>query len=211
MTTIYLMRHGETEWNVEKRFQGSADSSLTPAGFKQVENAAQWLGAHTMDMIYSSPRGRALQTASVIAAAMNREVHTHAGVSEISLGKWEGKEYRSVQIMDPEGYEAFFHRPSLFQGVDGGESLQAVQKRALNAVGEIAVRHRNQRILVISHAVTIRLLLLHYLSLGYDRLWEVAAIRQTSLSSIEFKGDRCVVGMMASVDHLKTERLVLNK
>jgi phosphoserine phosphatase len=202
MTKVFLMRHGQTRWNLEERFQGSGDSPLTEEGKMQAIQAAERLKDLKVTAVYCSPRKRAIQTAMPIAESLNLKVIEKSGLEEIALGEWEGKTYSEIKTLDPEGYNSFFHHPESFRGVRGGESLQEVRQRSVSTVEQLAAKHAGQKILVVSHAVTIRLLLTYYLPCSINDLWHIARISQTSLSEIRFEGDRRQVGLIGCTDHL---------
>lgn len=202
MSKIILMRHGQTEWNLAKRFQGSGDSPLTDEGLKQAALVSNRLERCDIKAIYSSPRKRAVETAVPISQRLSLPIHKHPGLGEISLGKWEGKTYSEIKNSYPIDYQAFFHNPASFSGVDGGESLIDVRERAVKVVEEIALNHLNSNVLVVSHAITIRLLLTHYMNASLKELWRVADITQTSLSKIDFSGHFPKVTMAGNAEHL---------
>ncbi|MEN1759089.1 histidine phosphatase family protein [Anoxynatronum sibiricum] len=202
MTTIFLMRHGQTEWNVAERFQGSGDSPLTDLGKQEALKAGERLKVTKLSAIYASPRQRAMETAGLVASWHQLPVIPLPDVSEISLGSWEGKHYEEIRTIDPTGYEAFFRQPEAFQGTDGGEDFADVRQRAVNALEALANKHTNTKILVVSHAITIRVLLTHYLNCSINHLWEVAKIRQTSLSEIRFNAKGIQVGLLGCTAHL---------
>ncbi len=202
MSKIFLMRHGQTVWNLEKRFQGSGDSPLTVEGKQQAMLVSNRLQKCDIKAIYSSPRKRAIETATPIAELLCLSIHKHPGLGEISLGNWEGKTYEDIKIHYPLEYQAFFHDPASFAGVNGGESLLQVRERAVKALEEIAFNHKDNSVLVISHAITIRLLLTYYMKTSLKELWKVADISQTSLSQIDFSGQFPQVTMLGNVDHL---------
>ena len=202
MSKIILMRHGQTEWNLEKRFQGSGDSPLTDEGLQQAVLVSKKLEKCNIKAIYSSPRKRAVETAIPISQRLSLPVHKKPGLGEIALGKWEGKTYNEIKTLYPLEYQAFFHDPTSFSGVDGGETLIEVRDRAVKVVEEIALTHLNNTVLIVSHAITIRLLLIHYMNAPLIELWKVADITQTSLSKIDFSGHLRRVTMLGNSDHL---------
>ncbi len=202
MSKIFLMRHGQTVWNLEKRFQGSGDSPLTEEGQQQTMLVAKRLQKSDIRAIYSSPKKRAIETATPISRLLSLPIHQHPGLGEISLGKWEGKTYEEIKTQYPLEYQAFFHDPASFSGVDGGESLLQVRDRAVKALEGITLSHSKDSVLVISHAITIRLLLTYYMKTSIKELWKVADITQTSLSQIVFSGLNRQVTMSGNSDHL---------
>lgn len=205
MTKVYLMRHGETEWNIEKRFQGSDDSPLTDCGKQQAVLVAERLKEMQLAAVYASPRKRAIETATVVANAQNLKVEIHSDLAEIALGEWEGKTYSEIKQYDPKGYQSFFHNPGSFEGIHGGETFVQVRQRAINTLEKLAEKHQEQRILVVSHAITIRLLLTHYLKSGINDLWHVAQIGQTSITEIRFLESEREVGLIGCTSHLSED------
>lgn len=202
MSNIILMRHGQTLWNLEKRFQGSGDSPLTEEGRQQAVLVSKRLEKYDIKAIYSSPRKRAIETAVPTSQRLSLPIQTHPGLGEISLGKWEGKTYDEIKRLYPNEYQSFFNDPTSFCGVDGGESLIEVRDRAVKTVEEIAENHSHKTVLIVSHAITIRLLLTHYMEASLKELWKVADITQTSLSKIDFSGHLPKVTMSGNSDHL---------
>lgn len=203
MTTIFLMRHGQTEWNVAERFQGSADSPLTSIGKLEAIKAGERLKTANLTAIYASPRQRAMETAGYIATWHQLPVIPLSEVSEICLGDWEGKRYEEISQIDPEGHKAFFHQPEAFKGRCSGEDFATVRQRAVKALEKLAKDHAEKKVLVVSHAITIRLLLTHYLNCSINHLWEVAPIKQTSLSELRFDSTGVHVGLLGCTAHLK--------
>lgn len=202
MTRVLLMRHGQTVWNVQKRFQGSGDSPLTPEGRKQAILVSEALKHVDIVAIYSSPRKRAVETALPLAEILTLPIKKHPGLGEIALGVWEGKTYEEIKHHYPEEFNQFFHDPETFQGVEGGETLVNAKIRAIEAIEHVASKHAGKTIMVVSHAMTIRLLLTHYLHLDMKHLWKLADITQTSISEIVFDRDARMVVRTGDAKHL---------
>lgn len=203
MSKVLLMRHGQTMWNLEKRFQGNDDSPLTEEGKRQAVLVSKRLQGDNIKAIFCSPRNRAVLTATPTAKKLSLPIYEHHGLTEISLGKWEGKKYDEIKNLYPGEYEAFFNDPASFAGVDGGESLIQVRDRAVEALEEIAHNHNGNTVLVVSHAITIRLLLTFYMKKPLKELWKVGDITQTSLSQIVFSDTLRQVIMTGNIDHLE--------
>jgi broad specificity phosphatase PhoE len=186
-TRIYLVRHGATQLTAEDRFSGAVGVDLSEEGRWQAARLGARLQREEVTAIYCSPLSRTMETAQIVAgrcaitpaAAMD-------GLREISHGRWEGLTRREVEERYPEEYLAWEEDPFTF-APEGGESGVAVLARALPAIREIVTRHRGERVLVVSHKATIRLLLSSLLGFdarGYrDRLDQAPAC----LNVIDFR------------------------
>jgi len=185
-TRLYLVRHGATALSAEDRFAGAVGVDLSDEGRWQVERLAEWLAGEGICAVYSSPPGRAQETASILARPLGQELHTRDGLREISHGHWEGLTRAEVEARFPGEYEAWEADPFTF-APDGGESGVAALARALPCVREMVLRHDGQRVLVVSHKATLRLLLSSLLGFdarGYrDRLDQAPAC----LNVVDFK------------------------
>ena len=185
-TRIHLIRHGETRWNVEKRMQGYLDSPLTNSGRSQARRVRREIDR--IDVAYSSPSGRALETAEIILNGAQQKIETHVGLKEINLGIWEGMKMEWVEKKYPHQYRALWSEPSKFSVADG-ETFLEVQDRAVKAVLEVARTHKGQSILVVSHAATIKVILAHFENRSLDKLWDPPSIENGSRSVIEERGN----------------------
>jgi len=102
---LYLVRHGETDWNIQNKIQGQTDIVLNETGKRQAQALAELLReSYRIDVIYTSPQRRALETAQVIGRKMGIEPIIKQGLEEMSLGKWEGYSWRQVRELLPEEY-----------------------------------------------------------------------------------------------------------
>ncbi len=157
MTTFYLVRHGETEWNVERRIQGWADSPLTSLGLAQAEIHGQLLGKFGIDRIIGSPLGRAMQTVAPIVRETNVPAEYDVRLREVCMGDWSGRTSPELQSLyldqwqarqdDPEGYCP-----------PNGESRLDVKRRVAPLVAELNDAS-HQEVVLVSHGITIRMLL----------------------------------------------------
>ena len=136
MTTIVLLRHAESEWNAEGRWQGHADPTLSPLGRRQA--AELDLGA--FDAIYSSDLKRATETAEIVAARLGLPVEYDARLREVDVGEWSGLTRAEIADRYPGASEW-----------ENGETRAAMGVRVLEAVLEIAAAHPDGRVLVVTH------------------------------------------------------------
>lgn len=162
MTTIFLVRHGATEWNHSKRAQGQADVALTEAGHRQAVAAAEELSHVAVDAVYASDLQRAVATAEPIARTHGVEVRTDPAFREIDQGEWEGLHVDEIRRRWPDLWGPARHwttRP-------GGESPAQVRARALEGLTRVVDAHPDGTAVVVSHGGTIRWVSAE--ALGYD-------------------------------------------
>jgi probable phosphoglycerate mutase len=172
-TRIYLVRHGATTATTGERFSGAENVELTEEGRRQATCLGDRLHDERISAAYSSPLSRAMETARLIAERCSLAIEASDALREISHGRWEGLTRREVATRFPDELAAWEADPFRF-APEGGETGAAVLERAAPALHEIVARHPSQRVLVVSHKATIRLLLCGLLGIdprGYrDRL-----------------------------------------
>jgi probable phosphoglycerate mutase len=164
-TRLYLVRHGATPMNLEDKFSGAEGVHLSEQGRQQVERLAQRLQERDLAAAYCSPLERAVATAQIIVKPHGLKPTALDGLREISHGHWEGMTRREVEKRYAEEYATWEEDPFTF-APEGGESGLSVLSRALPAIREIVVRHKDQGVLVVSHKATLRLLISSLL--GFD-------------------------------------------
>jgi probable phosphoglycerate mutase len=164
-TRVYLVRHGATELTDEDRFAGAIDVKLSDVGREQARLLGKRLSSDPLDVAFASPMTRTIDTARLIAAPHQLGVTAIDGLREIAHGRWERKTRAEVEQEFPEEYARYEHDPYSFAPTDG-ESGLSVTARALPALLQIVEEHPDQRILIVSHKATIRLLLSSLL--GFD-------------------------------------------
>ena len=149
-TTILLARHGETDWNIERRVQGHTDRPLNETGREQARALAEELAGEELDAVYSSDLSRAYETAKLVAASRGLEVRSLAALREKHFGTWEG-------LSDVEVLERF---PNARRGAWGdGETTNEVAERVLGALRAIREAHPDGRVLVVTHGGPLRAVL----------------------------------------------------
>src|SRR5258708_3757646 len=155
-TLITLIRHGETHWNAIGRWQGHAHVPLNDEGRRQAKLLASYFAekAREISTIYSSDSLRALDTARVIAARMDKLLVADARLREIDMGEWQGLTGDEIRTWDTLRYHAImsdgYTRPR-----PGGESGQQVAARVSGFLEEIAIQHRNEHVLAVTHGGAI--------------------------------------------------------
>jgi broad specificity phosphatase PhoE len=202
-TTIYLARHGQTVWNLEKRYQGSGDSPLTELGIKQANLLAKYLENIHFDIILTSPAGRAIQTAEILKGNRNNEIIVNKGFAEINVGPWEGKYYYDTEIEQTEQYKAFWNSPHLYRP-EYGESFAEVAQRTFSTLKNITKEYKGKTILIVSHAIAIKSLLNKIEGRKLEDFWKTKMF-QTSLSIIEVQNGTFSVVQYGSTEHLEEQ------
>ena len=197
---ILLLRHAETEWNRERRFQGWRDVPLSATGREQAESAARLLAATRIDAVWSSPLARARDTAAIIAAPHRLAVQESEAFREMGFGDWEGLTRDEVRERFPDAHRAWAETPHE-AAWPGAETLAAVRARALAGLEALRAAHSGQTICLVSHGITGRILILEALGLGPDRLWSFH-LSSTGISELEFRDDWTTLHRMNSLIHL---------
>lgn len=200
-TVVYLIRHGQTAWNVEEVFRGRADVPLDEQGRRQAHAVAQALTNDAVSAVYSSPLQRAALTAQPIASAHGVETQIEERLTDLHFGEWEGKPLTEVRATWPDVFARWERDPGSVT-FPGGESLPVVRRRALAAIEDIAARHVGKAVAAVSHRVVTKVLLCAVLGLDDSHFWQ---IRQDTacINRIERLPDTWVVTSMNDVCHLR--------
>jgi probable phosphoglycerate mutase len=153
VTTILLARHGETDWNSERRWQGHDDQPLNEAGRTQARELAESLAGRRVDAVYSSDLSRAHETARIVADRLGLPVGVDVGLREVDVGDWAGRVHSEIEEIDPEGYKRWRDGG---KGWNGGESYEQMGERVVATVLRIATSHPGGTLLVVTHGGSIR-------------------------------------------------------
>jgi broad specificity phosphatase PhoE len=164
-TRLFLVRHGATQLTAENRFSGAVGVDLSDEGRFQAAQLGDRLRHEGIGALYCSPLSRTLETADIIGKAVGLQPESRDGLREISHGRWEGLTRAEVEAQFGDEYASWEEDPFTF-APEGGESGVAVLARALPVIREIVTRHAGERVLVVSHKATIRILLSSLL--GFD-------------------------------------------
>ncbi|WP_236796020.1 bifunctional RNase H/acid phosphatase [Amycolatopsis sp. GM8] len=188
-TRLLLLRHGQTEMSVDRRYSGRGDVPLTELGREQAAAAAKRLatmaGGEPMPVV-TSPLTRTLQTAQAVADAIGTRVETNQGLIETDFGEWEGMTFREAGERDPDLHGRWLRDASM--PPPGGESFDAVYRRVLVARDELIDAYGGQTVVVVSHVTPIKSLLRLGLDAGPSLLFRLH-LDLASLSIVEFYPD----------------------
>ena len=163
MTTILLARHGESDWNRSKRWQGFADRPLTERGRQQAAELAVRLAETQLDAIYSSDLRRASETADIVARTKGLTVTTTPDLREVDVGSWSGLTRAEAEARFPEAYRRWLRGG---EGWDDGETYEELRGRVVKAIGRITRENDGGRVLIVAHGGSIRAV--HAAALGVD-------------------------------------------
>jgi len=153
MPILLLVRHGETDWNRESRFQGHADTHLNEAGRTQAGALVHELTGERFAAVYSSPLKRSAETAEIIATSLGLEVQLDKALMEVDVGSWSGLTRSEIEVRFPEGYARWLEYG---HGWDDGETYDELGLRVVDGLREIAASHPDEQILAVTHGGPIR-------------------------------------------------------
>src|SRR5216110_2055967 len=186
VTRVFTVRHGATVLSAEDRFAGATDVALSDEGREQTRRLADRLSHEKIMAVYASPLGRTVETAQILAAPHKLEVRMRDGFREINHGRWEQMTRKDVEEKFPEEAAEWEEDPYTFAPL-GGESGLAVTARALPVLVEIVRTHRDQKVIVVSHKATIRLLLSSLLGFDPRRYRDNLDQSPAALNIVDFK------------------------
>jgi len=181
MTLIYLIRHAENEFIVEKKLSGWLPGiHLNAPGVVQAKTVADALADVRITAVYSSPLERAMETAEPIASAKGLVVIPRLGLGEVRFGRWQGKSLKTLRRY--KLWNIIQHTPSLVRFPEG-ESFTEAQSRIITELESLRTKHSKPKevIVYVSHADTIKLAIAHYLGLPLD-LFQRLTIDLASIS-----------------------------
>ena len=182
MITLYLIRHGETEWNTSGRYQGSTDVPLSAMGLLQAEKTKEYFRKIPLDGVISSTLQRASVTARGIAETHELPLETTPALQELCFGDWEGKSFAEIDELWPGMMDEMYHQPDHLR-LPHGESFSDCQKRAMAFIDELLKRGDNKTYVVVSHGATIRTILCAMLDIPLARSWNMG-LSNASITTI---------------------------
>ena len=201
MNKIFLVRHGESQWNVLKKIQGQQDVPLTNKGVFQANQIANRLKDEKIDEIYSSDLTRAFNTAQIIGKLLKLDVTPMEEFREINFGIWEGMSHEKMLLKDYNELLMWKKEPEKLK-VEGAESLKELQLRAMDGVNKITKEKENRNILIVSHSATIKTIILGLLNMNLAHFKNLS-INNVSLTIIEFRNYNKVLKVLNDSYHTK--------
>lgn len=203
MTRFYLIRHGETEWNVSGRWQGHTDIPLNEIGHEQAALLADrlWHEDNEFVALYSSDLQRAWETARIVGAPFELKPLAVRDLREIDMGEWSGLTRAEIVRLDPATLERLDAGEDLPRG--GAERLTDLYYRASAALERIAATHSSGNVLISTHGGTVRALIEHARTNGHAQWpWPYVSIGNTALSIIEHTANGWKIELVNNMAHL---------
>lgn len=200
MIRLILVRHGETAWNAEKRYQGQTDVPLNETGQQQAAALGQRLAEEEIHAIYASDLQRAWETATVVAEPHGLPAHSEPRLREIDFGVWDGLTHAEIEQRYPQALAAWRANP-LSVAPPEGENMGQVATRVRAALEDIASAHQEQTVLLAAHGGTLQVLLCLTLGLAPRARWQFRT-SVASLSELRLYEDGAVLTRLNDSSHL---------
>jgi broad specificity phosphatase PhoE len=161
MTTIYLVRHGVTPANKENRFAGRTAEGLHPDGVEQIRQVGSRLHEKNIGGIFCGPLPRTVQSAEILQDMLHVPQTAVEGFNEIKIPHWDGLTKDEIRQLHGGEYPTWRAEPQTFE-LPGCETIKKVQERAVSAIKSIAAGHPGENLLLVSHLIVLRSLVLYY-------------------------------------------------
>jgi probable phosphoglycerate mutase len=201
MLRFYIVRHGQTEFNIERRLQGRLDSPLTDKGRSDAEALGKYLSNVHFDLVLASPSKRAQTTAQLICQGRDVSIEVEPDMREINLGSWEGMTREEVMGAFPVEGEIFYNKPHLYKPLEG-DSYYDVQDRAVNFIKRLAEQYKEGDILIVTHTVVVRAIVAYFRGIPMERVWE-PVVEGTSITILEANNGEIKVVSVGETPHMK--------
>ncbi len=201
MSRLLLVRHGITEFNSTRRFNGYSDIEMNAVGYRQVERLRDRLANEKIDAVYSSDLKRALVTAEVISSNHKVDIVTCPELREINYGDVEGLTFGEISRLYPEVAELITNFSSQLK-FPGGESFKGFVERTSKFVDRLEKHAQSETILIVSHSGPLKVLVCHLLGIDQS-YWRQIRIDNASLSIVETYPQRAIISLLNDTAHLK--------
>lgn len=201
MTKIYLIRHGESEWNLLNKVQGQTNTHLTQLGEIQAKAIGNRLINKDIDAIYTSDLTRAHDTAKFIGREINKPIISSKFLREINFGHWEGLTIPEIRQDYGEEYDIWLKSPDKMN-VYGVENLEILSERVIAGVNFILEENLGKNIAIVSHSVTLKVLLLGLLGIPLSH-YKNFSISNVGLSIVECRDYNRVLTKLNDISHLE--------
>lgn len=187
MTRVIVIRHGQSEGNLNEEFHGIYNSDITELGHKQAEETAKFLDDYKIDKIYSSDIRRAFSTAKHTADRKGLDIITDEGFREISAGEWEKMKFADIANKYPETFKIWYENIGECV-LPGGESVKSLYERAKAAFEKVVAENDGKTIMIATHATTIRALSCLWKGASLSEMKNINWVTNASVTIIDCKG-----------------------
>lgn len=199
---IYVVRHGKTKWNQEKRMQGIKNSDLIGVGIEEAKKLGEYLKDVEFEKVWTSPLGRCLETTGHVVGDRSLDVEKLDGLHEFNFGEFEGKTIDEIEKKYPEENYNLWNKPEAYVPV-GGEDFEDLFKRVGASFNEIVKKSKGGNTLVVTHGVYISALLAMIENKEIKDIWEIPIVDNTSLTIIEVLEGEPKIISMNNTEYLK--------
>ena len=169
MTHLILIRHGETAWTRERRYQGNSDTPLNARGRREARALARWLCGYRIDALYTSTLSRARATGEIVSHAARRKIKTDSRLNELAFGKWEGRTAAELLAGKDPAYRKWC--AGKLVSPPGGEKFADFRRRTGEFLRDVLKDNPRKTTAIISHGGVVKMFLFHALRLPLRSLW----------------------------------------
>lgn len=202
MSRVYLVRHGQTAWNVGEIFRGRADIPLDETGKGEVHLAGETLKDETLHAVYSSPLSRSMETAENIAKFHDISVTPLDAIIDISYGEWEGLGNQEVQQKYPELHALWLSEPHKVLFPEG-ESLEEVRSRTMAAMEDLLLKHQDENFALVAHRVPNKVICCALLGLDNSHFWRIQ--QDTACTNLfVYRNGQWIISYLNDTSYLKS-------
>jgi alpha-ribazole phosphatase len=200
---LFLTRHGETDNNLNRRYQGQMDVPMNRTGIRQVELLAKRLSTETIDAIVASDLSRTVNTAKIICSSLPNPPAVQADPRwrELSFGKWEGHNQEEIKAQWQNEAKAWY-ADIVHSSAPGGESLLQLSERVGAALEDLKSTYKDKTVLLVTHSGVIQTLMCLVLGVDLKRYWQFRVL-QASLTIIHFHEAGGAIELFNDCSHLK--------
>lgn len=206
MLRLLLVRHGETDWNQQMRFQGHTDVALNARGIEQAETIARRLRSEPLQAIYSSDLQRAMQTAHIVAKYHHLTPIADPDLRELSYGVWEGMSREEILASEWADLFERYRKDSLRHRPPGAEYPDQIIERSQRVLERVRHQHREGTVCLVGHGGSLRALICVALSAPLETFRHIR-LDNASLSMIECGTDWMWVSLVNDTCHLNQEKI----
>ncbi len=209
MTTLLLIRHGESMANTEKKFAGFLNVPLSPLGESQAQTTAAYIHANrTVDAVYASDLARAFDTGKAVADHFGLPIHPEPDLREICAGEWEGAVFDELPTLFPESYQRWLTDIGN-ASCDGGESVAELQQRVVAALYRIAKENDGKTVVIATHATPIRVFQCHCAGKPLGDMNTLPWVTNASITEVAYDNGSFRLVRVGDDSHLGTSRTAL--
>lgn len=211
MTTLILIRHGESQANRMNVFAGQINPDLEERGVMQAELTARYVKEnYKVDKIYSSDLKRAYRTGESLAKLLDMAIIPEKRLREINGGKWEGMNFDSLEKANPKEYDIWVKSIGEFPGIEG-ESMKDLGERIMGVLTEIAEANDGKTVAITTHATPIRVAVSLILHGSLAKMGDIPWATNASITVLEYENKKWSVALYSEDKHLKELRTALGE